>query len=181
MKSVRKAFETLAIVLFICFILACRCSSDLLRLGKNPPTPYPTPVSTPGTTPTATPLNTYSTPQTNSNRSTLTGNRPATGTYTGSGINTTANKTGDFLVRIDSIDDKGAVKGYFEASNGLYGSTALTGGVDNNGKMGLFGKTAEGSGLIISATTSGDTIKANYIIGSKQNGMQKGEFTVTRR
>jgi hypothetical protein len=173
MKHVRKAFETLAIVLFICFILACRCNSDLFSLGKNRSTPYPTP--------TGTPLNTYSTPQTNSNRSTLTGNRPATGTYTGSGINTTANKTGDFLVRIDSIDDKGAVKGYFEASNGLYGSTALTGGVDNNGKMGLFGKTAEGSGLIISATTSGDTIKGNYIIGSKQNGVQKGEFTVTRR
>ena len=182
-KSVRSAVETCAIVLFIFLVLACRCQSDLLKLAKKSSTPEPTPYTV---NTNSAPLTGYSTPTPPplSNLDTansVVGNRPSIGTYTGSGINTTYNQRGDFLIRIDSVDDKGGVRGYFEASNGLTGNGALVGGVDNNGKMGLFGKMTDGKGLIISATSANDAIRGSYVIGNKESGIQKGEFTVYRK
>jgi hypothetical protein len=179
-KSARRAVETLAIVLFIVFILACRCKSDLLNTGKDSRADNSTPYSTPYPTP----ADIYSTPvplTDNRNSISTQSTLLLPGSYSGSGLNTTFNQRGDFLIRIDSVDTKGGVKGFFEASNGLYGTAALTGGVDNSGKIGLFGKTTDNQGLIISGSVSGDTIRGTYVIGNKEKGMQKGEFTVTRR
>jgi len=179
-KSARKAIETLAIVLFIVFILACRCKSDLLNFGKDTRSDNSTPYSTPYPTNS----NAYSTPApliNNRNSTSTTSTLLLPGSYSGSGLNTTFNQRGDFLIRIDSVDAKGGVKGYFEASNGLSGTASLTGGVDSGGKVGFFGKTADNQALIISGNVSGDTIRCTYVIGNKEKGMQKGEFTATRR
>jgi hypothetical protein len=154
----------------------------LFSLGKNPPPPEPAPYAATGPTPVAVfsppappPPPTTTEPGSNSTTSSVL----PSGTYTGSGKNTTYNVNGDFLIRIDSVEGT-TVKGYFEASNGLSGNGPLTGVVDSNGKLALFGKMSDGQGLIVTATVVHETIRGTYMIGNKKNGVQKGEFTVSR-
>ena len=174
-----KAIESLTVIAVIFIIMACKCQSDLFSLGKNPPPPQtPAPFSTTYPTPVAAlspPPPAASGLASNSAANTVL----SVGSYRGSGKNTTYNVDGDFLIRIDSVEGT-TVKGYFEASNGLSGNGPLTGVVDANGKLALFGKMSDGQGLIVSATVAYETIRGTYAIGNKQKGVQKGEFTVSR-
>ncbi|MEP6900649.1 MAG: hypothetical protein ABJA66_02800, partial [Actinomycetota bacterium] len=104
-----------------------------------------------------------------------------TGTYKGTGKNSTYNKTGDFLLRIDSVSSSGTVNAYFEASNGLGGRSSLTGKITDEGKLTLDGTLEDGKAFSISATVSGDTISAGYGIAGNGEKTQSGTFTVNRR
>lgn len=116
-----------------------------------------------------------------SNNSSSTSSLLATGTYNGTGINVTHNKRGDFLLRIDSVDASGNVKGYFEASNGLYGSCTVKGTISSSKKLLLEGTFDNDDNLAINGTISGNTISAGYAVVDTNLKTQSGNFTITRR
>lgn len=188
-----KNLNSLIIVLCVLIVLGCKCESNMLGLGETTPTPSTTPSSTP--TPGSNVSNNRNGSSEDRDSSEDRGDsenrngrsdsdeneRLATGTYTGKGINTTKNQRGDFLLRIDSVNNVGSVKGYFEASNGLRGTATVTGTVDKKGKLSLSGTLDDGQSLAIAGTVSGDTISAGYGLADTKLRTQQGNFTVTRR
>ncbi len=171
-----KNLTSLIVVLCLLIILGCKCQNDFTdAFKKNTPTPSATPSATPS--PKSTPNDRSSG---GSDASSSENSRLATGTYTGKGINTTYNKTGDFLLRIDSVDSDGNVKAFFEASNGLGGRANMKGKITSAGKLDLSGTLDDGQSAAISATVTGDKISAGYAVGNAKK-MQSGNFTVTRR
>ena len=104
-----------------------------------------------------------------------------TGSYTGRGKNETYNQTGDFLLRIDSVDEDGNVEAFLEASNGLTGKATMTGTINKDGLLKLTGKLDDGKTGAINATVSGRTISAGYAIVDSNMKSQTGNFVVTRR
>jgi hypothetical protein len=159
-------------------VLGCKCQSDLFDSAKNDtPTPHPSPSAKPSESPTATPDNQ------NRRRDVATSeNRAlATGTYTGKGKNVTSNQTGDFLLRIDSVDADGNVSAYLEASNGLRGQATMEGTVTSDGKLELSGTLDDGQSAAVNATVKGNTISAGYGLADSNLKTQSGNFTVTRR
>lgn len=183
-----KNLTSLIIVFCLLIILGCKCQSDLFDSEKDTATPTPaaTSTATPTPTPSASPSRT-ATPDESRNSggggdsSSDENPRLATGTYTGRGTNTTYNKSGDFLLRIDSVDSKGNVKGYLEASNGLEGKATMTGTVTREGKLTMSGTLDNGQSGAVSGTVSGDTISAGYGIAGLNMKTQSGNFTVKRR
>lgn len=173
-----KNSTSLIIVLCLLIVLGCKCQSDLFDSAKtDTPTPYPSPSARPSESPTATPGNT------NRRQAVATSGNSvlATGTYTGKGRNTTYNQTGDFLLRIDSVDADGNVKAYLEASNGLQGKAEMEGTVTKDGKLELSGTLDDGKSGAINGTVKGNTISAGYGIADSNLKTQSGNFTVTRR
>ncbi len=137
----------------------------------------------PSATPSATASPTSTPDNRNRRRDIATSENPllATGTYTGRGKNVTYNQTGDFLLRIDSVDADGNVKAYLEASNGLEGSATMTGTINSDGKLELSGTLEDGKSAAINATVSGNKISAGYGIADSNLKTQSGNFVVTRR
>jgi hypothetical protein len=176
-----KNLTSLIVVLCLLIILGCKCQSDLFDSVKDKNTP--TPSAKPSATSSATPSPTTKPTERSSGggASSSENSRLATGSYTGSGKNVTYNKTGDFLLRIDSVDSAGNVKAFFEASNGLSGSAEMEGKVTGEGKLDLSGTLDDGQSVAISATVSGDTISAGYGLADSKLKTQSGNFTVTRR
>ncbi len=93
----------------------------------------------------------------------------------------TYNQNGDFLLRIDSVDEDGKVEAYLEASNGLQGKATMTGTVTKAGKIELSGTLDNGDSAAINGTVSGRTISAGYGIADSNLKTQAGNFVVTRR
>jgi hypothetical protein len=182
-----KNLTSLIVVLCLLIILGCKCQSDLFDSAKkDSPTPTatsspkPLSASTPSTKPTDGGGRGGGSSST-SNDNSSDDSRLATGTYTGSGKNVTFNKTGDFLLRIDSVDADGNVKAYFEASNGLTGNSNMKGKISSDGKLTLSGTMDDGQSGAVSATVTGDSITAGYAIVDSKLKSQSGNFTVTRR
>jgi hypothetical protein len=175
-----KNLTSLLVVLCLLVILGCKCQSDLFDSAKSEtPTPSATPASTSTSTPTSS-----STPDTpNRPRDTASSEHSmlATGTYTGRGKNVTYNQSGDFMLRIDSVDSSGNVKAYLEASNGLQGKATLEGTISRDGKLELSGTMSDGRSGAINGTVKGDTISAGYGIADSKLKTESGNFTVTRR
>ena len=181
-----KNLTSLLIVAALLTVLGCKCQYDLFNKDNrgieinvsNSPTPTPAmpqSSSTPYRTPEAA---TNSTPPSSS----ADANKfLKTGTYTGRGTNLTYNRSGDFLLRIDSVDAAGNVKAYFEASNGLNGSSTMTGKIDDEGKLTLDGEFADGRAFSISATVTGRKIEGGYGIADDQLNTESGNFTLIRR
>ncbi len=169
-------------VLCLLIVLGCKRESGLMDSGKTTPSLSTTPSATPSatTSPKSTP-NDRSRGDAGSDSSSSNDSPLATGTYTGKGINTTYNKTGDFLLRIDSVDSDGNVKAFFEASNGLGGRADMKGTITSEGKLKLSGTLDDGQSAAISATVTGDSISAGYAIVDSKLKTQSGSFTVTRR
>lgn len=173
-----KNLTSLIIVVCLLVVLGCKCQSDLFdSVKKQSPTPSATPTAAPSATPSSTPDNR------NRRRDVASSENPrlATGTYTGRGKNVTYNQTGDFLLRIDSVDADGNVKAYLEASNGLQGKADMEGTIDSTGKLELSGTLDDGKSAAINATVKGDTISAGYGIADSNLKTQSGNFTVTKR
>ena len=180
-----KNLTSLIVVLCLLIILGCKCQNDFTdAFKKNTPTPSASPSATPSSSPSASP-SPKSTPNYRSSggsdASSSENSRLATGTYKGSGKNVTYNKTGDFLLRIDSVDSDGNVKAFFEASNGLGGRANMKGKITSAGKLDLSGTLDDGQSGAISATVTGDTISAGYAIVDSKLKTQSGNFTVKRR
>ena len=171
-----KNLTSLIVVLCLLIVLGCKCQSDMFDKARND---TPTPSVTPSASPSAT-----STPN-NTNRRDVasTSENPLlkTGTYTGKGKNLTINQTGDFLLRIDSVDSDGNVKGYIEASNGLRGKADMEGTISSSGKLEMSGTLDDGQSAAISGTVKGDTISAGFGLANSKLETQSGNFTVTRR
>jgi hypothetical protein len=181
-----KNLTSLIIVLCLLIILGCKCQSDLLDLGKK--RDAPTPLVTPSPTPSAssTPDNRNrrrddSTSSSDDSTSSSENSLLRTGTYTGRGKNATYNKSGDFLLRIDSVDSDGNVEAYLEASNGLEGKATMKGTISRDGKLILSGTLDDGKSGAVNGTVRGDTISAGYGIADSKLKTQSGNFTVTRR
>jgi hypothetical protein len=173
-----KNSTSLIIVLCLLIVLGCKCQSDLFDSAKKEtPTPYPAPSARPSESATATPNNM------NRRRDVAASENPAlpTGTYTGRGKNITYNQTGDFLLRIDSVDADGNVTAYFEASNGLRGKAELEGTVTRDGKLELSGTLDDGQSAAVNGTVKGRTISAGYGLADSNLKTQSGNFTVTLR
>jgi hypothetical protein len=168
-----KNSKSLSGVLCLLILLVCGCSMDMFETKKQAP------VSTATPAPTVTPENQtprpISTPKEEETNDLL-----KTGTYTGKGENVTYKKRGDFLLRIDSVDASGNVKAYFQASNGLQGTSRMTGKVDDKGKLTLDGTLDDGDAISISATVAGDKISAGYGISDADLNTQAGNFSVVR-
>jgi hypothetical protein len=164
---------SLILVICLLIVLGCKCQSGLFNPKKvvSSETPSNSGSSTPK--PSETPK-TIATPE-DSESSLL-----QTGTYNGTCKNITYNKTGDLMLRIDSVDDLGKVKAYFEASNGLGGKSKMKGEINDDGKLTLDGTLEDGSAVSISATVSGDKISGGYGISDQKLNSQRGSFTVTR-
>lgn len=149
-----KNLTSFIVVLCLLIILGCKCQSDLFDFGKT--------------------------------RNGNVGNQSSqnsilqTGTYSGKGKNETYNQTGDFLLRIDSVDSDGNVKGYFEAPNVLQGTADLNGTIGKDGKLRLNG-TLDGKRFAIFAVVSGSTLDAGFALFNKDSKEQSGTFKVTRR
>ncbi len=175
-----KNLTSLIIVLCLLIALGCKCQSDMFDSAKKEtPTPSAAPSSTPSESPSAT-----STPDNrNRRRDVAASENPllATGTYTGKGKNLTFNQTGDFLLRIDSVDADGNVEAYLEASNGLEGKATMTGTINSDRKLELSGTLDDGQSAAINATVSGNKISAGYGIADSNLKTQSGNFVVTRR
>ncbi len=150
-----------------------------MNSGKTTPTPSAT--AAPTISPAPSPKSTPDDRSGGGGASSSENSRLATGTYTGSGKNVTYNKTGDFLLRIDSVDSDGNVKAFFEASNGLTGSADMKGKISGEGKLDLSGTMDDGQSGAISATVTGDTISAGYAIVDSKLKTQSGNFTLKRR
>jgi hypothetical protein len=181
-----KNLTSLIIVLCLLVVLGCKCQSDLFE--KNNPTPSPTASASPSASPSPSPTPSESTSGESSvdnrNRRPLSSNDNSalqTGSYTGRGKNVTYNQTGDFLLRIDSVDDDGNVEAYLEASNGLTGKAKMTGTINKDGLLKLSGKLDDGKTGAINATVSGRTISAGYAIVDSNMKTQSGNFVVSRR
>lgn len=171
-----KNLTSLIIVLCLLIALGCKCQSDMFDSVKKE---TPTPSAAPSESPSAT-----STPDNrNRRRDVAASENPllATGTYTGKGKNVTFNQTGDFLLRIDSVDADGNVEAYLEASNGLQGKATMTGTINSDGKLELSGTLDDGQSAAINATVSGNRISAGYGIADSNLKTQSGNFVVTRR
>lgn len=175
-----KNLTSLLVVLCLLVILGCKCQSELFDKAKSD---TPTPSATPSATSTATPTLNPTPDNENRRRDTTTSEHSslATGTYTGRGKNVTYNQSGDFLLRIDSVDSKGNVKAYLEASNGLQGKATLEGTVSSDGKLELSGTMSDGRSGAINGTVKGNTISAGYGIADSKLKTESGNFTVTRR
>jgi hypothetical protein len=173
-----KNLTSLIVVLCLLIILGCKCQSDMFdRAKKDTPTPSSSPSSTPTPSPTsATTDNRSQSSDSSSENSVL-----ATGTYTGRGKNVTYNQSGDFMLRIDSVDSAGNVKAYMEASNGLRGKAYMEGTVSSSGKLELSGTLDDGQSAAINGTVKDDIISAGYGLADKNLKTQSGNFTVTRR
>jgi hypothetical protein len=174
-----KNSTSLIIVLCLLIVLGCRCQSDLFDSAKRE-TPAPS-ATAPPSSPTASPT---STPNNMNRRRDIAASENsvlATGTYTGKGKNLTYNQTGDFLLRIDSVDSSGHVRAYLEASNGLRGRATMEGSVDSAGKLELSGTLDDGQSAAINGTVSGNTIRAGYGLADSNLKTQSGNFVVTRR
>lgn len=105
-----------------------------------------------------------------------------TGDYTGTAQNQTTGTSGDILLQITSYDSqKNTVSAYFRASNGLTGEGDI-GGIYNaqTQALSLFGTVSGGMTVIMSGKVSGRAITANYTIGNKENGFQKGTLSVSK-
>lgn len=169
-----KNAKSLAGILCLLILLVCGCSTDMFETKKT------TPISTATPAPTVTPENQTPRPISTPDDDEETNSALRTGTYTGKGENVTYKKRGDFLLRIDSVDSAGNVKAYFQASNGLQGTSRMTGKVDSKGKLSLDGTLDDGDAISISATVSGDKISAGYGISDADLNTQAGNFNVTR-
>jgi hypothetical protein len=181
-----KNLTSLIIVLCLLIVLGCKCQSDLF--DKPTPSPSPSATASASPTPTSSPSPTESTSgessRDNRNRRSLSSDDDSvlpTGTYTGRGKNVTYNQTGDFLLRIDSVDEDGNVEAYLEASNGLTGKATMTGTVTKSGKIELSGTLDDGKSAAINGTVSGRTISAGYAIVDSNMKTQSGNFVVSRR
>jgi len=177
-----KNSTSLIIVLCLLVALGCKCQSDLFDSAKHE-TPAPS-----ATAPTATPSpEGTSTPENRSPRAADGDDSPSrnsaleTGTYTGKGKNVTYNQTGDFLLRIDSVDADGNVRAYLEASNGLQGKATMEGTVTSDGKLELSGTLDDGQSAAVNGTVSGRTISAGYGLADSDLNTQSGNFVVRRR
>lgn len=85
-------------------------------------------------------------------------------------------------MRIISFDpQKKTIKAYFKASNGLTGEGRL-GGIYNvrTKAITFFGTTNNGLSVLVSGTHYDKTINANYTIGNKKVGIQKGTLSVSQ-
>ena len=173
-----KNLTSLIIVLCLLIVLGCKCQSDLFDTArKETPTPSPSPSARPSESPTATPDNMNRRRDfAESENSVL-----ATGTYIGRGKNITYNQTGDFLLRIDSVDADGNVRAFLEASNGLRGKATMEGTVTSAGKLELSGTLDDGQSAAINGTVKGNTISAGYGLADSNLKTQSGNFTVRRR
>ena len=180
-----KNLTSFVAVLCLLTILGCKCQSDLFE--KSNPTPAPSttaPSSSPARAESPLPTPSESSSRDNRNRRPLSSSEYSvlpTGTYTGRGKNVTYNQTGDFLLRIDSVDDDGNVEAFLEASNGLTGRATMTGTITKGGSLKLSGKLQDGSDGAIDATISGRTISAGYAIVDSNRKTQVGNFVVSRR
>jgi len=172
-----KNLTSLIVVLCLLIFLGCKCQSDLFDLGKEKETPTPVMTPSPALSPSATPDNQNRRRDVSSSEN----SRLATGTYTGRGKNVTYNQSGDFLLRIDSVDSAGNVKAYFEASNGLQGKASLEGTISSAGKLILSGTLDDGQSAAVNGTVAGNTISAGYGLADSKLKTQSGNFTVTRR
>jgi hypothetical protein len=173
-----KNSTSLIIVLCLLIVLGCKCQSDLFDTAKKEtPTPTSTPTASPTASPTSTPDNM------NRRRDIASSENPllATGTYTGRGKNVTYNQSGDFLLRIDSVDSDGNVKAYLEASNGLRGKADMEGTISSAGKLELSGTLDDGQSAAINGTVSGNTISAGFGLADSKLKTQSGNFVVKRR
>ena len=164
------------VVLCLLIVLGCKCQSDMFDTAKkDTPTPDATPSATPS--PTSTPNNNNRRDAASSSENSLL----KTGTYTGKGKNVTINQNGDFLLRIDSVDSDGKVKGYIEASNGLRGKADMEGTISSSGKLEMSGTLDDGQSAAINGTVKGDTISAGYGLADSKLNTQSGNFVVKRR
>jgi hypothetical protein len=171
-----KNLTSLIIVLCLLIVLGCKCQSDLFDSAKKD---APTPSATPSAAASPTPH----TDDRNRRRDVASSENPllATGTYTGRGKNATYNQSGDFMLRIDSVDEDGNVTAYLEASNGLQGKATMEGTISRDGKLELSGTLDDGQSAAINGTVSGDTISAGYGLADSKLKTQSGNFTVKRR
>ena len=174
-----KNLTSLIVVLCLLIVLGCKCQNDLFDSAKRE-TPEPSstaPLHSATPSPTSTPDNRNRRSDVASSENSVL----ATGTYTGKGKNVTYNQTGDFLLRIDSVDSEGNVKAYLEASNGLRGKADLEGTVTSAGKLELSGTLDDGQSAAVNGTVSGNKISAGYGLADSKLKTQSGNFTVTRR
>lgn len=175
-----KNLTSLIVVLCLLIVLGCKCQSDMFDSAKNE---TPTPSVAQSSTPSATASPDSPTDNRNRRRDIAASENPllATGTYIGKGKNVTYNQTGDFLLRIDSVDSDGNVEAYLEASNGLQGKATMTGTIGSDGKLELSGTLDDGQSAAINATVSGSKISAGYGLADSNLKTQSGNFVVTRR
>lgn len=160
-------------------ILGCKCQSDLFDKAQPSPAPSASPTATVAAQHSPTP-----TPESQNRRREVAASENsllATGVYAGKGKNLTYNQTGDFYLRIDSVDSDGKVKAYFEASNGLRGKADLEGTINADGKLELSGTLDDGQSAAVSATVKGDTISGGYGLADTNLKTQSGNFTLKRR
>lgn len=178
-----KNLTSLIIVSCLLVVLGCKCQSDMFDKGTSSPTPSASASPSPSSSPSPSPSPSESSSDNRNRRPTSSSDNSVlqTGTYTGRGKNLTTKQNGDFLLRIDSVDEDGNVEAFVEASNGLSGKATMTGTVTKAGKLELSGTLDNGDSAAINGTVSGRTISAGYGIANSKLETQSGNFVVTRR